>query len=333
MVESFLMTAETNPHRWRIALAFALVYVLWGSTYLAMRIVVQHVPPAVMGATRFLISGTLMLGWCLASGRKIAVTRKDLVRLAAIGVLLLVTGNVGVAWGEKYVASGLAALVVAVVPLWVALIELTILKTERLARRGLAGLALGIAGLAILLWPRLTDNSLLSHKELGGVAILIFASLSWACGSITSRRSHLSIGPFAATGWEMTLAGLVNLALALAMGDFSRTTWSTSGYLSIAYLVTGGSLIGFTAYIWLLEHVPTSKVATYAYVNPVVAVLLGWLILHEKVDGYVLAGTAVIICGVALVTISKIKITPAASGALLAGEATDEPEVTACGAD
>ncbi len=303
------MATETKSQSLRIALAFGLVYVLWGSTYLAMRIVVQHVPPAVMGATRFLISGTLMLGWCLASGRKIAITRKDLVRLAAIGILLLVTGNVGVAWGEKYVASGLAALVVAVVPLWVALIEMIILKTERLAPRGLAGLALGIVGLVILLWPRLTDNSVLGHKELVGIAILIFASLSWACGSITSRRSQLSIDPFAATGWEMTIAGFVNLLLALALGDFSRTTWTASGYLSIAYLVTGGSLIGFTAYIWLLEHVPTSKVATYAYVNPVVAVLLGWLILHEQVDRYVLAGTAVIICGVAMVTMSKIKIT------------------------
>ena len=328
------MAAETHPHRLRIALAFGLVYVLWGSTYLAMRVVVQHVPPAVMGATRFLMSGTLMLGWCLASGRKIAVNRKDLVRLAAIGVLLLVTGNVGVAWGEQYVASGLAALVVAVVPLWVALIEITILKTERLAPRGLAGLALGIVGLVILMWPRLTDNSSLSHKELGGVAILIFASLSWACGSITSRRSHLSIGPFAATGWEMTLAGLVNLLLALGMGDFSRTVWTTSGYLSIAYLVTGGSLIGFTAYIWLLEHVPTSKVATYAYVNPVVAVLLGWLILHERVDRYVLAGTAVIVCGVALVTISKIRTTHVPIGAQLETDVPDEEaEVSACGAD
>ena len=327
------MSAETPPSRIRIALAFALVYVLWGSTYLAMRIVVRHVPPAVMGATRFLISGTLMLGWCLASGRKIAITRKDLPRLAAIGVLLLVTGNVGVAWGEKYVASGLAALVVAVVPLWVALIEITVLKSERLARRGLVGLALGIVGLVVLLWPRLTDNSSLSHQELVGVAILMFASLSWACGSITSRRSHLSIGPFAATGWEMTIAGVVNLLLALGMGDFSRTVWSASGYLSIAYLVTGGSLIGFTAYIWLLEHVPTSKVATYAYVNPVVAVLLGWLILHEKVDRYVLAGTAVIICGVALVTISKIKsLSPA--GAPPEIDALDEKvEVSACGAD
>src|SRR3954471_20721719 len=283
------MTERERQQRFLVALNFGMVYVLWGSTYLAIRIVVEHIPPAMMGATRFLIGGAIMLAWCAVSGRNIKLSRVDFRRVATIGVLLLVGGNVCVAWAEKTVPSGLAALVVAVVPLWVAIIETFILKGERLLRRGVFGLLLGIVGLIVLLWPKLVSGSV-DHGVLFGAGLLIFASLSWATGSIFSRRWDLKVDPFAATGWEMLIAGAVALVISLALGDQHRVVWTPRGIYAIAYLITAGSLLGLTAYIWLLNHVPTAKVATYAYVNPIVAVFLGWLILHEEVDAYTLAG-------------------------------------------
>jgi drug/metabolite transporter (DMT)-like permease len=143
--------------------------------------------------------------------------------------------------------------------------------------------------------------------QLIGAVVLLVASLSWTIGSIFSRRWQVGVTPFAASAWEMTFAGLVNLVIALSLGDFQTVQWTARGTGALIYLIIAGSWIGFTAYIWLLEHVPTAKVATYAYVNPVVAVALGWLILNEQVDGFMLAGTVIIVAAVVLVTRSKIK--------------------------
>jgi drug/metabolite transporter (DMT)-like permease len=188
----------------------------------------------------------------------------------------------------------------------VALIEGFILKGDRLRGRGWFGLALGIAGLGVLLWPDLRNTSA-ERAKLAAAVVLLFGSLSWTVGSIISRRSKLSIGPFAATGWEMTVAGAVNLLISVAIGDFHDVVWTPRGLGAILYLVTFGSMVGFTAYIWLLEHVPTPKVATYAYVNPVVAVFLGWLIAGEQLNWYIAAGMVIIVAAVALVTSSKLK--------------------------
>src|SRR5437764_2413437 len=242
------MSPADKQHRARILIAFAMVYVLWGSTYLAMRVAVQHMGPALMGGTRFLISGSIMLAACVIFKQKIAITRKDLLPLAATGVLLLTLGNIGVAWAEVTVPSGLAALIVAIVPIWVAIIEAWILKSDRMSRKGIVGLAFGTSGIVILLWPRLFTA--LGHKELFGMIILLFASLSWSTGSIVSRRSKLTIGPAVATGYQMLIAGAVNMTIAIALGDFHRADWTKSSIWAIAYLVTGGSLLGFTAYLW-----------------------------------------------------------------------------------
>ncbi len=322
------MTAEQKQHRFRVALAFGLVYLFWGSTYLGIRIAVESFPPYVMGMLRFTAAGLIMLAVCAAQGKKIRITGSDLVKLSVVGILLLSVANVLLGWAELYVPTGLAALIIAIVPLWFLVIDSWLMKGDHLSRRGLVGNGLGIVGLVILLWPKLAAarGGLGKMQVLAGL-LLVATSGVWAFGSTLSRRWTVSVGVYAATGWEMLISGIVNSLVAWALGDISRSRWTASGLGAIGYLVIFGSLVGYTAYIWLLDHVPTGKVATYAYVNPVVAVFLGWLILHERIDGFIVAGSVVIIAAVALVTSAKVRTRM--------GEVEREPELPACeaGAD
>src|SRR5579871_6097896 len=304
------MTPLQQQQRSRIMVAFALLYVLWGSTYLAMRVIVRDMPPYVAGTVRYLVAGPIMLTALALMGRKVRLTAPDLRRLLVISILLLSLGNIGVLWGEEYVSSGLASLVVALVPVWVVMLEAWVFRAGRMTPKGLFGLAFGIVGLLVLLWPRIASGSRLGQLELFGAAILAGASFLWALGSIFSHRYHLSVDVFVSAAWQMTLAGAVNGIIALVFGQFQKTHWTTSALTGIGYLVVFGSWAGYTAYIYLLEHVPTPKVATYAYVNPIVAVFLGWIILHEQVDAFMLLGTAIIIASVWLVNTSKLKQPP-----------------------
>jgi len=300
-----------QQQRSRIIVAFALLYVLWGSTYLAMRVIVRDMPPYVAGALRYLTAGPLMLLACAFMGRKVRITAQDFRRLLVIGVLLLSLGNIGVLWGEEYVSSGLASLVVALVPIWVVMIEAWIFRSGRMTGKGMFGLVLGIGGLFVLLWPRIVSGSHLGRLELIGSGILAAASFFWALGSVFSHRYDLTVDVFVSAAWEMTLAGIVNALVALVTGQMSKTHWTLPAFAWIGYLVVFGSWLGYSSYIYLLEHVPTPKVATYAYVNPIVALILGWLVLHERVDAFMLVGTAVIIASVWLVNTSKLKRTSA----------------------
>jgi drug/metabolite transporter (DMT)-like permease len=322
------MSPAERQHRFRVILAFGLVYVLWGSTYLGIRVAVEDIPPATLAGVRFLIAGIVMLAVCALTGRRIALSRRDFLRVGSVGVLLLTGGNVLVCWAEQYVASGLAALIVASVPIWVVVIEALILRHERLSGRGLFGLALGIAGLLVLLWPRLQAGTLGGRMELLGALALVLASLSWATGSVSSRRWKLEIDVFASTAWQMVIAGVVDLALGVALGETEHVRWTLRGIGATAYLIVAGSWVGHTAYIWLLNHVPTQKVATYAYVNPVVAVFLGWLVLNERVDAYIIAGASVILAAVALVNTSRV-VKPA-QPAPVPAQAEPEPALSAC---
>jgi drug/metabolite transporter (DMT)-like permease len=172
----------------------------------------------------------------------------------------------------------------------------------------MAGLGLGIAGIVVLLWPKLTATGAIGARELWWSLSLLGGSFSWALGSVLSRRWQSSeVDPLSATAWQVTFAGVANLAFAVSFEDLSQVTWTARGVGAVLYLVVCGSWIGYTAYIWLLGHVPTSKVSTYAYVNPVVAVFLGWLFVHETVDRYILAGSAIVVASVALVSSAKIK--------------------------
>src|SRR5437016_4128344 len=302
------MSSAERQHRFRVITAFTLLSVLWGGTYLAMRIGVEHMAPYALASIRYMIAGPIMLAACALAGQKIRLNRQDALRLLAIGSLLLSVGNIGVIWAEEYLPSGLTALLVAVLPIWMAIIEAWIFRSNRIPPLGVAGLALGIAGIFVLLWPKLSSSTRFGHSELIGVAILLIGSLGWAYGSVLSSRWNLNVGVFAAIAWQMTLGGLVDSAVALATGGFHHIDWTWHVGLAIGFLIVCGSWIGFTCYIWLLEHVPAPKVGTYAYVNPIVAVVLGWLFLDEKIDAFMLAGTAIILAAVTMVNVSKLRM-------------------------
>jgi drug/metabolite transporter (DMT)-like permease len=302
------MSLAERQARGKVILAFALLYVFWGSTYLAIRIAVKDIPPMLMTGARFLTAGTLMLAWCAQRGRRISVTRGQALRLAAVGILLLSVSNGILSWAEQWVPSGLAALMVAITPIWFLLLETWILPSGyRITRRALIGLILGVAGIVVLLWPELRHTTSLGHRELFGSLSLLGGSFAWAFGSMLSKRWELPVDPLTAAGYQMFFAGILNVAAGLSFGEWAHATWSWRGTSAVLYLVIFGSWVGFSSYVWLLGRVPTTKVATYAYVNPMVAVFLGWLVLHERITGYILAGSAIIVAAVALVTGAKLK--------------------------
>ena len=297
---------EVQPRPWMVVLAFACVYLFWGSTYLGIRIAVEDIPPGLMCAVRFLIAGVLMLGYCALTGRTVRYGAARLVRLAIVGTLLLMGGNLILSYAEKVVPSGLASLVVACTPLWFLLLDSLILGKRHIPARGVAGLGLGVAGIAVLMWPKITTIGSLGGREVWWSLSLLVSSFSWALGSVMSKRwQSADVDILSGTSWQVIFAGLANLIFALLFEDVSGALWTPRGVSAILYLVVGGSWIGFTAYIWLLRHVSISKAATYAYVNPVVAVFLGWLLANERVDGYILAGSAIVVASVALVTTAK----------------------------
>jgi drug/metabolite transporter (DMT)-like permease len=301
------MTPAQRQSRFAVIVAFGLVYFFWGSTYLAIDIAVERIPPALMCGIRFLIAGVFMLAFCGLRGRNIFFNPRQLGQMAVVGVLLLMGGNLTLSYAEQHVASGLAALILASTPLFFLVLDTLLLGDHHVSARGKAGLALGIAGLAVLLWPSLTTSTTFGRVPLWASISLLGGSFSWALGSVLAKRwKSAEVDPFSATAWQMIAAGFANLLWAVGAGDFSRVVWTARGIGATVYLIVCGSWIGYTAYIYLLNHVPTAKVSTYAYVNPVVAVFLGWLVLHEPVDGYILAGSAIVVASVILVTSAQV---------------------------
>lgn len=301
------MSSTASLTRWKVILAFALVYVFWGSTYLGIGIAVEHLPPALMCATRFSVAGVVLLAWCALTGRRIRYSSRELFHMAVVGILLLMGGNLTLSYAERVVPTGLAALLIAVTPLWFLVLDSLLLGDHHISHRGKIGLLLGIAGIVVLIWPKLITPAAIGRRELWWSLALLAGSFSWALGSVLSKKWQIAADPFSATAWQVTFAGLGNLIFALLFEKLSDVTWTARGVGAILYLIVCGSWIGYTAYIWLLQHVPTSKVATYAYVNPVVAVFLGWLVLHERIDHFILLGSAVVVASVVLVTSAKIR--------------------------
>jgi len=291
--------------RAKIILAYLTVFIVWGSTYLVIRIGVQDLPPALFASVRFLLAGAAALGIALAARKRFPTTRGDWGTLVAIGLLLLFIANGLVVWSEQTVPSGLAALLIATAPLFVAVIDAMLPRGGRLSAVGWAGLFVGLAGVALLVAPGLLGRGIALDPR--GVAGLCIASLSWSAGSVLAARRPVNCDFLVAAGIQSLAAAAALGATGLALGEAARFHLTARGAFSIVYLAALGSLLGYSAYVYLLRHVPPPKAATYAYVNPVVAVLLGALVLSEPLDLQVIVAATVILGGVAMVQIARMR--------------------------
>jgi drug/metabolite transporter (DMT)-like permease len=290
-----------------IVLAFLSVYFFWGSTYTAIRIGAAEMPALLLAGTRFLVAGVILLGWCRWRGLQLVFPRRTMLMLALIGLLLLGCGNVSLVYAEKTVPSGFSSLAFAVTPLYVALIEILLPQGEPMSRRGWLGLLLGFAGLTALLLPSLHMGLVGNRTLLLAIASLLAGSFCWALGSLVSRHARLKVNIFVAASWQMLFAGFIDLVLGTALGQWPQFHVNGAAIGSLAYLVTGGSLLGYTGFIYLLEHVPIAKVMSYTYVNPMVAVLLGIFVLGERPNAAEFVGMAGILAAVFLMTTAQVK--------------------------
>ena len=286
-----------------ILLAFAAVYLIWGSTYLGIRYAIETLPPFLMAATRFLLAGAILFTWAAVSGENIRASLSQWPRAFMLGALLLLCGNGGVTWAEKYIASGFAALLIATEPLWVVLLNWAI-SNRRPNGKVLFGVLIGLAGVALLVGDGLGINETLS-MELIGSGVVMLSSLAWATGSVYSSRHPIKASTSMASGMQMLAGGSLLLLLGFFTGDFhqlnlANTSWAS--LVALGYLTLFGSLVAFTAYSWLLSNVTPARAATYAYVNPVVAVLLGWLFASERITLRLIVAAAIIVGSVVLIT-------------------------------
>src|ERR1700726_2881369 len=240
------MHPAQRPSRWMVILAFGLVYLFWGSTYLAIDIAVQTIPPALMCGVRFSIAGTIMLAVCAITGRKILYSPRQIALSAVVGLLLLMGGNLTLSYAELAVSSGLAALIIAITPLWFLVLDSLLLGDHHISGRGKAGLALGILGLFVLFYPQLTSSAALGRREFWASLSLIGGSFSWALGSVLSKRWQSGVDVFSGTAWQVTAGGAGCFIFAILDRDFSRAVWTTRGIGPTMYLVVCGSWIGYT---------------------------------------------------------------------------------------
>ena len=290
------------------------IYLVWGSTYLAIRVVVADLPPLVTAGSRFLIAGSIVaLAVLVRSGpSRFHLTRQQLMAAMLVGAALLLGGNGLVVIAEQTVPSAFTALIIASTPLWIVIFRR--IFGERISTGTLIGVVVGFVGVACLVVPAWTGGGI----DPFGIALLLLAELSWACGSFISSRASMPPDPFASTAIQMLTGGALMLAIGLARGEpFDPLTWPQShdAFLAWLYLILFGSLAAFTAYTWVLQHAPVSRVATYAYVNPVVAVILGVIILGEVITPAMLIGGAILVASVALIirneTLQQGDATPA----------------------
>src|SRR6266852_7961904 len=302
-------TVSVLTLRLRIALAFLSIYTIWGSTYLAIRFAIETLPPFLMAAIRFLIAGGLLYGWMSLRGAQ-RPTRANWKAAAIVGGLLLLGGNGGVTTAEQVIPSGLAAVLITIVPIWMALLEL--LRKDRIVPtlQVVLGLVLGFGGVVLLVGPgNLAGSGGLNPLWAG---VLILASLSWATGSVYARKAPLPKAPLLGSGMEMLAGGvflLVSSLVSLEWVGFQPSNVSPLSLVSFIYLIVVGSLIGFSSYVWLLTKTKSARVSTYAYVNPVVAVFLGYFLAGEQLTLRTLLAAAVIVGAVVVITTYKSRQT------------------------
>ena len=302
------------PARAAVLAGLLTIYLVWGSTYLAIRVAVETMPPFLMAAARFLVAGGLLFAFLKLRGGPTPTARQWRAN-TVIGAFLLLGGNGAVVWAEQFVPSGLTALLIGVGPLFIVLTEWAWPGGLRPTARTFSALLLGFAGVVWLAAP--WQNPAQGGLHLGGVLAILLGCVCWSLGSITSRHSRHGASPILASALQMLSGGGALLLAAVLHGDFPRLDFATisgAAWGAFAYLVIVGSLVGFSTFVWLMKHCPPAQVATYAYVNPVVAVILGYLILDEPVTSRTLVASAIIIAAVVLITLEKNAPPPSAPG-------------------
>ena len=298
-----------EPHRpaWKTLLAFAIIYFVWGSTFLFIRIGVREVPPFLLAAIRFLVAGLVLYIWMLAHGERSPTTRQW-TSASVLAILIFVLDYGLLFWAEQRVPSGLAAVMLATIPVFMALSEIILLRTQRLTARLALALLIGIAGVAVLVSRSLNLGGP-PIDTLGAIALII-AAISWSIASALSRKLPLPSSKVMSSGAQMLAGGVFLTVTAAALGEFRNfhpATVSRQAWLSLLYLIVAGSIIGFTAYVWLIHHESPTKVGTYAYVNPVVAVFVGYFLGGESLGLRTLLGTLFVLTSVVVITSTKAR--------------------------
>jgi len=293
------------PSRFALLTAFAIVYVIWGSTFLAILFAIETLPPFLMASARFLVAGSLLYAWSRFVSGAAAPSPANWRATAVVGALLLLGGNGLLVWSEQRIPSGVAALLVGTVPCFMVLIEWLRPGGSRPTGPVIAGVCLGLLGLAWLIGP----DALLGggRADLIGAVVVVLGSFSWAVGSIYSRHAATPPSPFLSTAMQMIGGGVALLLLSLLLGEpwaFDASAVSLRSLLGLGYLMLFGSIVAFSAYIWLLRVSTPARVSTYAYVNPVIAVLLGWALAGEALTTRMIIAATVIVSGVALITLA-----------------------------
>jgi drug/metabolite transporter (DMT)-like permease len=303
---------EANTHRpeWKTLLAFAIIYFVWGSTFLAIRVGVRDVPPFLLAGMRFFIAGFVLFGWTIAR-RERSPNRRQWASVCLLALLIFVLDYGLLFWAEQRVPSGLAAVMLAAIPAFMALSEIVFLRTQRLTvRLGLA-LLIGLGGVAVLVSRSLNLGG--APIDRLGAAALIFASMSWSVASAFARKLPLPPSKALSSGAQMLAGGVFLFLASAALGEFRNfhpSAVSRGAWLSLLYLIVAGSIIGFTAYVWLLHHESPTKVGTYAYVNPVVAVLVGYFLGGEALGPRTILGTLFVLVSVVVITTTPAKKKP-----------------------
>lgn len=304
------LDAKKTPSRALIIIAFAALYSIWGSTYLAILIAVKSIPPFVMAGSRFVIAGLILYTWCRLQGEPTPDAR-SVAHISFSGILLLFIGNCGLVWVEQYLPSGFAAIVIATTPLWFVILDKRQWKFHFANKQIVLGLLIGFAGV-ISLFAGKSSIHFLQHKmQLISFFVLVFGSISWAIGTLYSKYKKSNGTTSMKASIQMLTAGLLSLIIGMSTGETQGFSWShvpAQAIMAVIYLITFGSLIGYLSFVWLMSVRPPSLVGTYAYVNPVVAVFLGWLIAHEQITWHQLLALAIILAGVIIVNFSKEKI-------------------------
>lgn len=306
------MDANTHRMTWKTLLAFAIIYFVWGSTYLAIRVGVREVPPFLLAAMRFSVAGLVLYGWTIARGER-SPSGRQWASVSILALLFFVLDYGLVFWAEQRVPSGLAAVMMATIPAFMALSEIIFLGTQRLTVRLALALLIGLGGVAVLVSRSLNLGGV-PIDRLGAVALIV-ASLSWSVSSALARILPLPPSKVLSSGAQMLSGGVFLTLTSLALGEFRNFhpgAVSRGAWLSLLYMIVAGSIIAFTAYVWLLHHQSPTRVGTYAYVNPVVAVLLGYFLGGEALGLRTVLGTLFVLISVVVITTTKAKKAAAA---------------------